>query len=233
MTQAQLFAEPIAPWLRIDCGDAVAWLESLPRESVDLVLMDPAYESLEKHRAHGTTTRLTKAWFEIFPNSRLPDLLRACHRVLKSDAHCYIVCDQETMHVLHALNEQLDLFTWWKFIVWDKISIGMGYHWRARHEVVCFLEKGKRKLNDLAAPDVLSFKAIRGGYATEKPVPLLRAIIENSSSPGDVVCDPFSGSGSCAEAALLSGRRFAGCDLSEDAVRKAIERCTPLIPKGS
>ena len=39
-------------------GDAVEWLRSLPAESVDLVITDPPYESLEKHRAIGTTTRL-------------------------------------------------------------------------------------------------------------------------------------------------------------------------------
>ena len=38
--------------------DAVAWLRELPTESVDIVITDPAYESLEKHRAIGTTTRL-------------------------------------------------------------------------------------------------------------------------------------------------------------------------------
>jgi site-specific DNA-methyltransferase (adenine-specific) len=38
--------------------DAVDWLRDLPAESVDLLITDPAYESLEKHRAVGTTTRL-------------------------------------------------------------------------------------------------------------------------------------------------------------------------------
>ena len=38
--------------------DAVTWLRDLPAESADLLITDPAYESLEKHRAIGTTTRL-------------------------------------------------------------------------------------------------------------------------------------------------------------------------------
>ena len=38
--------------------DAVEWLRSLPSASVDLMITDPAYESLEKHRKVGTTTRL-------------------------------------------------------------------------------------------------------------------------------------------------------------------------------
>ena len=38
--------------------DAVGWLREQPAESIDLLITDPAYESLEKHRAIGTTTRL-------------------------------------------------------------------------------------------------------------------------------------------------------------------------------
>jgi site-specific DNA-methyltransferase (adenine-specific) len=38
--------------------DAVEWLRSLPAASADLLITDPPYESLEKHRAIGTTTRL-------------------------------------------------------------------------------------------------------------------------------------------------------------------------------
>ncbi|HMA92069.1 MAG TPA: hypothetical protein VKP30_05245, partial [Polyangiaceae bacterium] len=59
-------------------GDAVTWLLGLPEHSADLVITDPPYESLEKYRAIGTTTRLkhSKAssndWFPIFPNARLP-----------------------------------------------------------------------------------------------------------------------------------------------------------------
>ena len=58
--------------------DAVEWLRELPDETVDLFITDPPYESLEKHRAIGTTTRLKHSksssndWFRIFPNSRFP-----------------------------------------------------------------------------------------------------------------------------------------------------------------
>ena len=61
--------------------DAVAFLRTLPTESVDIVVTDPAYESLEKHRAVGTTTRLkvragsSKTWFSIFTNARFAELV--------------------------------------------------------------------------------------------------------------------------------------------------------------
>ncbi len=105
--------------------DAVAWLSALPASSVDLVITDPPYESLEKHRAIGTTTRLkhSKAssndWFSIFPNHRFPELFAAVYRVLKRDSHFYLFADQETMFVAKPIAEAAG-FKFWKPIVWDK-----------------------------------------------------------------------------------------------------------------
>src|SRR5215510_2778821 len=81
--------------------DAVVWLRELLSESVDVVVTDPAYESLEKHRAIGTTTRLkhSKAssndWFKIFPNARFGELFQEVYRVLKRNTHLYLFCDPE------------------------------------------------------------------------------------------------------------------------------------------
>lgn len=210
-------------------ADAVAWLASLPPESAHLVVTDPAYESLEKHRAKGTTTRLKHSdassndWFDIFPNSRFPDLFRELHRVLVHNSHLYVMCDQETMFVAKPLAEEAG-FRFWKPIVWDKQAMGMGYHYRARYEFILFFEKGYRKLADLGVPDVLSFKRVKGKYPTQKPVELCEVFITQSSSPGEVVIDPFMGSGSTGVAALRSERCFAGCDSSEKALETTKER---------
>lgn len=71
------------------------------------------------------------------------------------------------------------------------------------------IKKGKRKLNDLGKPDVLVHKKLHGKqyYPTEKPVSLIRELIENSSDIGDTVLDCFAGSGSTGIAALESGRK--------------------------
>jgi site-specific DNA-methyltransferase (adenine-specific) len=212
-----------APRLRLDKADAVGWLRALPPESVDLVVTDIAYESLEKHRNHGTTVRL-QDWFPIFPNERIPDLLKGIYRALKPNTHCYLLCDQETGLLFHRLNAEMGLFTFHKFIVWDKVTIGMGYHYRARHEWIIFFEKGKRRLADLGVPDVLSFARVRDGYPTQKPVELLRVLVEQSSAAGEVVADCFLGSGSTGEAALSLGRKFWGCDVSDRALARCRER---------
>lgn len=217
----------------LGCADAVDWLRGLAAESVDLVVTDPPYESLEKHRAIGTTTRLkhSKAssndWFRIFPNQRFPELFREVFRVLRRDRHFYLFCDQETMFVVKPLAEAAG-FRFWKPLVWDKRKIGMGYHYRARYEFVLFFEKGKRRLNDLGQPDVIECDRIRGGYPTEKPVGVNRVLIEQSSQPGELVVDPFMGSASAGEAALLTGRDFLGNDVLEPAVEGARMRLGAL-----
>src|SRR5260370_23058638 len=106
-------------------GDAMDWLRVLPDSSIDLIVTDPPYESLEKHRAIGTTTRLKHSksssndWFAIFPNKRFPELFAAVYRALREDSHFYLFCDQETMFIARPIAEAAG-FKFWKPLVWDK-----------------------------------------------------------------------------------------------------------------
>lgn len=289
--------------------DCCAFLASLPRGTVDLFVTDPAYAALEKHRvtasgkARGTTTRLSQSaassndWFEIFPDSRYMELFGAAYLALAKDAHLYMMCaaDEDQIQIMKKAGE-LSGFKFWKCIVWDKMLMGMGYHWRAQHEVILFFEKGKRKLNHLGWSDVIKAsddqipnkaayvdrladayerRSLRGGhfnlnsaytghrtevimngpinrellaeavdelikevpttiaiprlrrdglYPTEKPVELWARLIANSARPGQLVVDPFMGSGSSGEAALTYGCRFAGCDTSPKSIEVATKR---------
>lgn len=208
--------------MNLFCNDAVSWLSTLADASVDLVITDPPYESLEKHRKIGTTTRLkvsdgsNNQWFDIFPNERFESLFIELYRVLKKNSHFYLFCDQETMFYVKPIAEKVG-FKFWKPIVWNKMAIGMGYHYRAKYEFILFFEKGKRKLNDLGVPDVLECKRVHRGYPTEKPVALIETLISQSSGHGDLVVDPFFGSGSTLVAAKNLGRKAMGCDISNAA----------------
>ncbi|HLU65491.1 MAG TPA: site-specific DNA-methyltransferase, partial [Kofleriaceae bacterium] len=156
-------------------------------------------------------------WFDIFPNSRFPELFAEVHRVLRPNCHFYLFCDPETMFVAKPLAEAAG-FRFWKPLIWDKVTIGMGYHYRARYECILFFEKGKRKLADLGVPDVLQVPRVRGGYPAEKPAAVSEVLIRQSSAAGDLVVDPFMGSGSVGVAAVRLGRRFLGNDICEEAV---------------
>ena len=67
-------------------------------------------------------------------------------------------------------------------------------------------------------------------YPTQKPMALLERIITASSNPGDVVLDPFMGSGTVLVAAEKLGRRWLGIDSSDVAARVTVERLTALPP---
>jgi site-specific DNA-methyltransferase (adenine-specific) len=217
------------PSFEICTGDAVSWLREQPSGSIDLLITDPAYESLEKHRAIGTTTRLkhSKAssndWFTVFPNARFGELFQEVYRVLRRDTHFYLFCDAETMFVAKPEAEKAG-FRFWKPLVWDKRTIGMGYHYRSRYELILFFEKGKRRLNDLGVADIIGVPRIHRGYPAEKPSAVSEVLVAQSSQEGDVVADPFMGSGSVGIAALKLGRRFAGTDINSEATRIAGDR---------
>lgn len=215
------------PWATTSAMDAVHWLRRMPSESADMILTDHAYESLEKHRKKGTTTRLSHSksssndWFTIFPDARLPELMAEAYRVLKKNSHMYMFSDFDTMFVLRPIAEQYG-FKCWKAVVWDKQAMGMGYHYRGQIEYVLFFEKGKRRLNSLSVTDLQSFKRIRAGYPTEKPSELMEVFVKMSTNPGDTVIDPFMGSGSSGVASIRNGCNYKGNDLSLTARAKAV-----------
>jgi site-specific DNA-methyltransferase (adenine-specific) len=227
MTEALPFVKSHLDVDRVAVSDAFELLAGLPPESVDLVLTDPPYESLELHRSRGTTTRLTTNWFSTVPNARLPELLRLVYRALKPDRHFYLFCDEVTADVVkqqqgvgahrqpNGARRCSCGLTYWKEIVWAKttndgarIRGGTGYHYRAASERILFFEKGRRMLNDLGVPDVLL--APRSGVPgpAVKPGSLVRTLIAQSTTLGELVVDPFCGSGVVGVEARAIERHF-------------------------
>ena len=81
-------------------------------------------------------------------------------------------------------------------------------------------EQKGRPLGDVWVdiPPINSQARERMGYPTQKPLALLRRIIEASTNPGDVVLDPFAGCGTTVVAARDLNRRFVGIDISHFAI---------------
>lgn len=233
--------------------DAIDMLSCLPDESVDLYATDPAYESLEKHRAKGGTTgrlihsqRSSNDWFPIFHNDRFPELLFHMYRTLRRNRHAYIVCDDTTSDVIKPMAKDAGFRIWSRLytkyddqfegepgcdrLIWDKLDIGMGYHWRSRYETIMFLEKGKRKLNHLGWPNVIECKRLRdkNAYPTEKPPELFERLVLNSSHEGELVVDPFCGAAPSGEASRRTGRLWFGIDVVPRALRLTGERLDGL-----
>ncbi|MCG3211851.1 MAG: hypothetical protein FOGNACKC_05497 [Anaerolineae bacterium] len=110
-------------------------------------------------------------------------------------------------------------------LVWDKIAAGMGYSYRAAHEYILFLWKGKkRRLNDLGIRDVLRYQRVapsRAVVPTQKPDLLFETLVRQSTQPGELVLDNFMGSGTTARACAATGRNWLGCDLNPEHVALA------------
>lgn len=232
-------------------GDCISVLKQLPDDTIDLSIFDPAYQSLERHRAVGTTTRLKQSkassnqWFTIFPNARYGELSVELHRVHRRDTHVYVFCDDETEHIILTghnpyhkeplVPSALDAgWRAWPPLVWVKtkngvdtsipveeklaeadLRSGMGYHGRRTEERIVFLEKGKRKLNNLGWPNVvIGPRAGKHDFPTQKPENIIERLILNSSDEGDVILDCFAGSGVVGRVALRLGRRAVLIDIN-------------------
>lgn len=167
--------------------DAFEALQLIPDGTIDLVVTDPPYRSLEKHRdskarikkyerdkargkLKGSRIPRLREWFPCMPNEKFPELLAELYRVMVDNSHLYIFCDDETSDVIRAAvtamqaeRGEKNAFTWWKRIVWDKGHGGQGYHYRNAHEFVVFLEKGKLNLNSKSHSSVLPCKRVSKG----------------------------------------------------------------------
>jgi site-specific DNA-methyltransferase (adenine-specific) len=192
--------------VRLIEGDARKLLRALPEESVDLVLTDPPYRF-----ARGATYH--RPWFQELGDEEWPALLRELYRVLRRDRHLYLFCDWRTLPVFKTAAQAAG-FAVQKPLIWDKDWLGLGGGaWRSRYEFILFCEKGARAGNSKRLPDVLRVRRPHRGYPTEKPLSLLKTLIAQASLPGELVLDPFCGSGNVGRASGELGRQALLCDV--------------------
>ena len=112
-------------------------------------------------------------------------------------------------------------FTRCGILVWQKDGPGMGdldASWGMAHEFILFLKKGRRPRSAPRRTGVFHISQVRPQdliHPHEKPLALLDELIKFSTSPGDFIVDPFSGSGSTIRAARAAGRSAVGIELDK------------------
>jgi len=189
-------------------GDALSILRGLPDRSVDVVLTDPPY---------GNNIGYGKARTRIAGDENpLVGLagIAACYRILKANSTLYSFCDARHLGLAEHFVLRYTTFRLRDVVVWDKMRIAFGHGFRRRHECILVLEKGRPRYRDLALPNVLCYPRPTGqAHPHAKPVELLVRLIETSTDPGDLVLDPFAGSGSTLVAARSCQRHFIGIEL--------------------
>lgn len=223
--------------VKLACSDAISFLESLPDSSVDLIVTDPAYNGMNRHLSLGKGRIVGKyksrgdgeQWFEEFDDSpaNYSMFLEQAARVLGKDRAMFLMFDAYSMLTLAPLVR--DYFSVKNVITWDKVSLGMGHHFRRQSEFILFCTTGKAPLSRRDVSDVWRIKRIhKASYPTQKPIELFEAMIAASigaSASGDkVICDPFLGSGSSAVAAIRQGCSFVGSDIASASINVSKDR---------
>ena len=168
---------------------------------VDVVLTDPLY---------GTKTDQRGESFMVGEFSNvLPIALPLLHAAMKTDGAFY--CFTSWAQMSEWLLRFQQYFKLQNILVWDKKRHSGCYSpssWQFTWEGVFFGIKGKRKIRKYLR-DVLVSEETGKRIAMQKPIDVLVQMIEASCDEGDLVFDPFMGSGSSGVAAAKSGRRSA------------------------
>jgi len=211
-------------------GDAIEVLRSLPSESVDLVIADPPYNSgIEWDRKDDEWQFL---WLE------------EVKRLMKEGASLYVFFAPLNMYGVEGwIRKNLTLknvMVWWHPNLY---GAGMSYgsdRWKSTWDVVFYAVKGERaKHGKKVAEEGYKFNPHGGGFdvmvypqprpllhKAQKPLELVMKLVYCSSNEGDVVLDPFLGSGTTAVACERLGRRWIGVEIEErfcEIARKRIE----------
>lgn len=219
--------------------DAISFLKSLPTNSVDVIITDPAYSGMNQKLKLGSGKIIGEykkagedgaKWFEEFHDTEenYKAFLKECLRVLKNNRHIYIMFDSFSLLTLAPIVR--DVFEVKNLLCWDKVNIGLGHYFRRRHEFIMFASKGRRPLNSKSIPDVWRIKRVSSAqYPTQKPTEVFELMLKGSAEKDFVVCDPFLGSGSACIAAIKNGCKFLGCDISDKSVSFSKERITHYL----
>jgi site-specific DNA-methyltransferase (adenine-specific) len=226
-------------------GDALLLLPALAEESVDLVAVDPPYNSGGRTQADRTRATTREKYVSGDAHHALADfagdnrdqrsylrwlslLLAECHRIARPGAGLLVFSDWRQ---LPTTSDAIQAAGWlWRGIVpWHKpINRPRPGGFAAACEYVLWGTSGPvdATRNLVYLPGMYSISQPRGRerqHITQKPVELLTQLIR-VCVPGGVVLDPCAGSGTTGVAALRSGRRFIGMEITSHYARIAADR---------
>lgn len=209
-------------------GNCAEVIQLWPRRSLDLLVTDPPYGI---DYASGFAQH-AKIIGDANPET-IKQLIHCILRPLRDGRHAYVFGFKP--------QDLLGIFSQTTELIWSKGSVGMGdltQPWGSAHEPITFgvyypdktnrtkkrggLTARLRKGSVLHVPRLNSHQTAR--HPTEKPVKMLRQLIESSSVIDDIVFDPFAGVCSTGVAALLLDRRTICIELDKDYCRIGAER---------
>lgn len=212
------------------------YMLTLEDESIDLIVTDPPYPTTSRGHAGNSGGMFQKEINKkgkVFEHNNIDctEYAPEFYRVLKEGSHCYVMTNH--INLIKMLNVFTDCgFHFIKSLIWNKGNKIMGQYYMSQFEYILFFRKGYgKKINNCGTADILSVpnkktKDANGKniHDTEKPVELMKILIENSTQKGDIVLDPFVGVGATALACIESERDYIGIELDENYYNIAKER---------
>jgi len=213
-----------------DCREVIPQLEP-----VDLILSDPPYginyATNNREKGH----KMTKPVANDKDLSVVAEVWPSVMALLKEDRHWYAFASPRRLAEVEKIYGKPK-----QIIAWDKgndgtmgdLKSGFAEAW----EAICYGMKGRRELRGKRSKTIIRYdwSSRRDPvHPTIKPVPLLRKLIEFSSDEGEVVFDPFMGSGTTLMAAKKTRRGAVGIELEEEYCELAADRLHRSITASS
>ena len=216
---------------------------------VDMIFTDPPYKVTARGSAGNSGGMLQKKinmQGQVFKHNNIDcsEYASEFYRILKDGSHCYVMTNH--INLIHMLNTFTDLrteeekdngvkpygFHFIKSLIWDKGNKIMGQFYMSQFEYILFFRKGRGvRINHCGTSDILSIPNIKlkgddgkNLHDTEKPVELMKILIDNSSQQNGIVLDPFMGIGSTGIACKELDRQFIGIEIDQQYYNIAQER---------
>lgn len=222
--------------------DCIQGMKKLPDNSIDLIVTDCPYHIVaggcsnipRKDEPSGifnrrnTFTQKNAKSGKLFDNNdvEFKEWLPEIYRIVKPNSHVYIMINARNLKELQSECEKVG-FKFQQLIVWNKGNATPNRYYLNSCEFILMLRKGNaRNINNMGTKNILSIPNIRGNktHPTEKPVDLMKILIENSSNENDIVLDPFFGTGSTLIACVNTHRHYIGYEIDNNYFDIACQR---------
>jgi len=207
-------------------GNCIDFIKTIEEKSVDCLITDPPYGVDIQFGAYDN--QLSR---KIENDGNIDDALLLLDTMLlevksklKDNAHIYIFCNWKIYPQFNAIISKH--FQIKNLIIWDKLFMGMGDlkgNYSSSYEMIVFAGGNREFLTRPKNIIQCRFNDIRF-HNTQKPVNLIKQLIENSTNVNETIFDPFLGSGSTVIAANQLKRNFIGCEIDEQNYKITLKR---------